>query len=75
MITRKSNFFFISLKFSRIKMLTNFIVGMMLLTAVVSIIPSREVTISNVIRRRDTSGNILDAHDGSVFPYDDLYYY
>ncbi len=56
-------------------MLTNLVVGIMLLMTVVNIITCREVTINNVIPRRDTDGNILDAHDGSVFLYDDLYYY
>ena len=46
-----------------------------LVTTVVSIVKCAEVTLSNVIPRRDTSGNILDAHDGSVFIYDNLYYY
>jgi beta-xylosidase len=56
-------------------MFTNPIAIFMLLTAIVSIITCSEVTISNVIPRRDTNENILDAHDGSVFLYDDLYYY
>jgi beta-xylosidase len=56
-------------------MLTNLIVVIMLLTAVVNIVTCREVTISNVIPRRDTDGNIMDAHDGKVFLYDGLYYF
>jgi hypothetical protein len=35
----------------------------------------RPVIISNVIPRRDTKGNILDAHDGNIFLYEGLYYY
>jgi hypothetical protein len=56
-------------------MLTNVIVDITLFAAIVNIVKCREVTISNVIPRRDTDGNILDAHDGSVFLYDGLYYY
>ena len=56
-------------------MLTNLIVIIILLTAIVTVVTCREVTISNVIPRRDTDGNILDAHDGKVFLYDGLYYF
>jgi beta-xylosidase len=51
------------------------IVIIMLLTTIVNFIICRQVTISNVIPRRDTDGNIIDAHDGNVFLYDGLYYY
>jgi hypothetical protein len=47
----------------------------MVLTVIISVTLGREVTISNVIPRRDTEGNILDAHDGNLFLYDGLYYY
>jgi len=56
-------------------MLANSIVVIILLATVISIVTCREVTISNVIPRRDTDGNILDAHDGKVFLYDGLYYF
>jgi beta-xylosidase len=36
----------------------------------------KQVTISNVVPRRDTAGNIMDAHDGNAYLHDDgLYYY
>ena len=41
----------------------------------IGVITCRQVTISNVIPRRDTNGSIIDAHDGNVFYYDGLYYY
>ncbi len=56
-------------------MLTKRIIAIILLTALVNIITCRQVTISNVIPRRDTDGNIMDAHDGNVFLHDGLYYY
>lgn len=56
-------------------MFTNHIIVIMLLTAFVNMVYCRKVTITNVIPRRDTDGNIMDAHDGSIFLYDDLYYY
>jgi beta-xylosidase len=56
-------------------MLTNHIVVIMLLAAMVSVVTCSEVIISNVVPRRDTAGNIIDAHDGSIFLYDGLYYY
>jgi hypothetical protein len=56
-------------------MLTNYNVVIMLLIAIVTVVTCSEVTISNVIPRRDTAGNIIDAHDGSIFLYDGLYYY
>eukprot|EP00698_Gefionella_okellyi_P002081 TRINITY_DN11960_c0_g1_i1.p1 TRINITY_DN11960_c0_g1~~TRINITY_DN11960_c0_g1_i1.p1 ORF type:complete len:390 (-),score=94.49 TRINITY_DN11960_c0_g1_i1:847-1995(-) len=34
-----------------------------------------DVTISNVIPRRDTAGQIMDAHDGNIFLKDGVYYY
>ncbi|CAF0873651.1 unnamed protein product [Adineta ricciae] len=46
-----------------------------LLITIFSGIACRNVTISNVIPRRDTNGSILDAHDGNVFLYAGLYYY
>ncbi|CAF3346585.1 unnamed protein product [Rotaria socialis] len=56
-------------------MITNLVVLMILATAVFNVIKCREVTISNIIPRRDTNGTIMDAHDGSIFLYDGLYYY
>jgi len=55
-------------------MLTIHIAVIMLLTAVVSVIACREVTISNVILRQDTDGHLIDAHDGNVLLYNSLYY-
>ena len=43
--------------------------------AIGSVIKGAEVTLSNIIPRRDTDGYIIDAHDGNVFLYDGLYYY
>ena len=34
-----------------------------------------QVTLSNVVPRVDTNGNILDAHDGNIVYYDGLYYF
>jgi beta-xylosidase len=56
-------------------MLTNVIVVIVILTAVFGVVTCHEVTISNVIPRRDTDGNIMDAHEGSILLYDGLYYY
>ena len=33
------------------------------------------MTLSNVVPRVDTNGNILDAHDGNIVYYDGLYYF
>ncbi|CAF1594274.1 unnamed protein product, partial [Adineta ricciae] len=46
-----------------------------LLITIFNGIACRNVTISNVIPRRDTNESILDAHDGNVFLYAGLYYY
>ncbi|CAF0842463.1 unnamed protein product [Adineta ricciae] len=34
-----------------------------------------QVTISNVVQRRDINGTIMDIHDGNMLLYDGLYYY
>lgn len=47
----------------------------LLITLVINLVTCREVTISNVIARRDIAGNIMDVHDGNVVLYDGLYYY
>ncbi|CAF1299087.1 unnamed protein product [Didymodactylos carnosus] len=47
---------------------------MLLLTAVFGVVTYPEVTISNIIPRQDTDGNIMDAHEGSILLYDDLYF-
>lgn len=56
-------------------MFTNSIIVALFLTAVISMVTCRQITISNVIPRRDTDGNILDVHDGKVFLHDGLYYF
>jgi beta-xylosidase len=56
-------------------MFVNTIVAIILSFTLVNIVLCRQVTISNVIPRRDTNGNIIDAHDGKVFSYDGLYYF
>ncbi|CAF1492715.1 unnamed protein product [Rotaria magnacalcarata] len=56
-------------------MIANLVAVTILSTVVFNVIKCREVTISNIIPRRDTNGTIMDAHDGSIFLYDGLYYY
>ncbi|CAF1299277.1 unnamed protein product [Rotaria magnacalcarata] len=56
-------------------MISKLVVIIILVTAIVNGITCRQITISNVIPRRDTDGNIMDAHDGNVFLHEGLYYY
>jgi beta-xylosidase len=53
----------------------NSILLIIVLTVIINVVTCRQVTISNVVPRRDTNGNIMDAHDGNVLLYDGLYYY
>jgi len=45
------------------------------LLVIFNVIENREVTLSNVVPRVDTNGNIIDAHDGNIVYYDGLYYF
>ena len=65
----------LSFNFIILIMFFSSIVGTIFLIGVLSVVTCRQVTISNVIPRRDTDGNIIDAHDGNVLLYDGLYYY
>lgn len=56
-------------------MLVKSIVIIVYLITIIDLILSREVTISNVVPRRDTNGTIMDIQDGNIFLYDGLYYY
>jgi hypothetical protein len=56
------------------QMHTNFLL-LLALAGLVALAAAKQVTISNVIPRRDADGAILDAHDSKLNFFEGLYYW